>query len=257
MSLNGLIALMILLGGHVDPQGQTKQDRPPTAAVVLDRYVEVTGGRTAYSRLHNIYSKGSFVVVGTGIRGTLTSFEAEPGKSLSILEIPGGERVQEGTNGNVAWTSSSRSGARLKENEEKAVALREATFNAKVHWRRLYPQADCVGTEVVNGHRCYKIELKPAGSPPVTHYYDAQSFLLIKSVIPIMSPQGEILSENFYSDYREVSGVLFPHGLNHRVGKEEIVLVIDTIECNTDIPWSRFNPPEEVQDLLRKRADRH
>jgi len=256
MRPNALTLLAILsisgsLAGEAPTSG-APEDNLPSAADILDRHVEATGGKVAYARIHNIYSKGTFVVVGTGIQGTLTAYEAEPGKSLSVLDIPGGERIQEGTNGNVAWVLSSREGARLKEGEERAVALREATFNSKILWRRLYPRADCVGTEVVNGQTCYKVVLKPVEGRPITHYYDAKSYLLIKSVIPVKGPDGEVPSENFYSDYKEVNGILFPHGLNHRVGKEEIVVVLGKIQCNTDIAWYRFEIPKEVQDLLRK-----
>jgi zinc protease len=250
-----LAMLAVLVGVNLRLQEQ-EGNRLPTAAEVMDKYVEATGGRIAYSSLHNIRSKGTFVVVGTGIRGTLTTYEAEPDKSLSILEIPGGERVEEGTNGNVAWTMSSRSGARIKKDEERAAALREATFNARVHWRRLYPKADCAGTEFVNGRKCFKIVLQPASGPPITHYYDAESFFLTKSVILVEGTQGKVPSENYYSDYKEVNGVLFPYRLNHRVGREEIVVAIDTIECNVEMPRHRFNLPEEVRALLHKLQDK-
>jgi hypothetical protein len=259
MKPNALTILAILsisgsIAGGVSTWGAPEDNLPP-AAEILDKHVEATGGKAAYARIHDIYSTGTFEVVGTGMRGTLTSYEAEPGKSLSILDIPGGERIQEGTNGNVAWVLSSQEGARLKGGEEKAVALREVTFNAKVLWRKLYPKVDCVGTEVVNGQTCYKVVLKPAIGQPITHYYDTKSNLLIKSVIPVKGPDGEIPSENFYSNYKEVNGILFPHALNHRVGKEEILVVLDSIHCNTDIAWYRFDLPKEVQALLRKGGD--
>lgn len=256
MKPNALTILAMLsisgsLAGGVSTWGAPEDTLPP-AAGILDKHVEVTGGKAAYARIHNIHSTGTFEVVGTGMRGTLTSYEAEPDKSLSILDVPGGERIQEGTNGNVAWVLSSQEGARLKAGEEKAVALREATFNSKVLWRKLYPRVDCVGTEVVNGQTCYKVVLKPSIGQPITQYYDNKSYLLVKSVILVKTPAGEVPSENFYNDYRDVNGVLFPFGLNHRVGKEEIVVVLDSIRCNTGIAWNRFDLPKEVQALLRK-----
>ncbi len=252
MKMKFLAAPALVLAAHAFVYAQTQGPGLPSAAEILDRHVEVTGGKAAYARIHNIYSRGSFAVVGTGIRGSLISYEAEPGKSLSILDTPGSERVEEGTNGNVAWVLSSREGARLKEGDEKAIAIREATFNSKVHWRRLYPKVECVGTETVNARTCYKVVLKPAVGKPITQYYDTDSLLLIKSVILLQAAAGEVPSENFYSDYKAVDGILFPHGLNHRVGNEEIVVVIDTIQCNADIPWYRFDLPKEVQALLQK-----
>ncbi len=252
MKMKFLAAPALVLVAYAFLHAQTQGTGVPSAAEILDRHVEVTGGKAAYARIHNIYSRGTFAVLGSGIRGTLTTYEAEPGKSLSILDTPGSERVEEGTNGNIAWVLSSREGARLKEGEEKAIAIREATFNSKVRWRRLYPEVECVGTETVNGRTCYKVVLTPAVGKPITQYYDTESFLLVKSVILLQTAAGEIPSENFYSDYKAADGILFPRGLNHRVGKEEIVVVIDAIQCNADIPWYRFDLPKEVQALLRK-----
>jgi len=249
-----ILAILSISGSiaeGISTWGATEDILPP-AAEILDKHVEASGGKAAYARIHDIYSTGTFEVLGTGMRGNLTSYEAEPDKSLSILDIPGGEKIQEGTNGNVAWILSSQEGARLKAGEERVMALREATFNSKVLWRKLYPRVDCVGTEVVNGQTCYKVVLMPAIGQPITHYYDKKSYLLVKSVIPVKTPSGEVPSENFYSDYRDVDGILFPFGLNHRVGKEEIVVVLDSIRCNAGIAWNRFDLPKEVQALLGK-----
>ncbi|HYK92391.1 MAG TPA: hypothetical protein VE398_26755 [Acidobacteriota bacterium] len=251
-----VVAVAVLTAGHTSVRAQTKDASLPSAPEILDKYVEATGGKAAYDRIHTIYSRGTFSVLGTGIHGNLSSYEAEPGKSLSILDIPGGERIQEGTNGNVAWVVSTQDGARLKEGEERATALREATFNSKVYWRKLYPVTECAGIEAVNGDACFKVVLKPAAGKPITQYYDTKSFLLTKSVILLNTPTGEVPSENFYTDYRQVNRILFPHSLNHRVGREEIVVVIDAIECNADVPWYRFDLPEEVRALLRKISDR-
>jgi hypothetical protein len=251
-----ILAAFIILAGY--PQGgtgraQTDQEPvPPSAESVLDRYVEVTGGRAAHTQLHNILSIGTFFVSGTSVRGIFKAYEAEPNKSLSIIEIEGGDKIEEGTLGDVAWDRSSKQGPHLKEGEEKNIALREATFNSNLNWRKLYKKVECVGTEMIGERKCYKVALTPSVGQPLAQYYDAESGLLVRSVITINSPAGPIPTENFYSDYTESTGVLFPHKLLHRVGSEETVVVLDSVRCNVDIAWYRFDLPPEVKALLVK-----
>jgi hypothetical protein len=250
-----LAALIILAACPVGGRGRPSGDQEPalpSAESILDRYVEVTGGKAAYTQLHNILSIGTFYVAGTSMRGTFKAYEAEPNRSLSIIEIEGGEKIEEGTLGDVAWDRSSKEGPRLKEGEEKAISLREATFNSRLKWRLLYKNAACVGAETVGERKCYKVVLTPSAGGPLTQYYDAESGLLVRSVITVNSPAGPVPSENNYSDYQESNGVLFPRKLAHRVGSEETVVVLDSVRCNADIAWYRFDLPSEVKALLAK-----
>jgi hypothetical protein len=251
-----LLAILILFTAR--PRGGNSRDLMdqetafPSAESILDRYIEVTGGKAAYAKFHNILSIGTFYVAGTSMRGSFKAYEAEPNKSLSIVEIEGGDRVEEGTLGDVAWDRSSGGGPHLKEGEEKNVSLREATFNSRLKWRLLYKKVEGAGAEMVGDQKCYKVLLTPTVGKPVEQYYDVESGLLVRSVIMVNSPSGPVRSENMYSDYKEASGVLFPHRLAHRVGSEETVVVLDAVRCNVDIAWYRFDLPPEVKALLVK-----
>jgi hypothetical protein len=215
--------------------------------------VEATGGKAAYRQIYNTLSRGTFEVTGTQLRGTLTVCEAQPDKTRSTLEIEGVEKIEEGTLGDLAWENSNSRGPRLKTGMERAIALREATFNSRFHWRKLYKKAECVGVETVAERSCYKVMLTPEAGKPITHFYDRDSGLLLKSVIILETPGGETLSENYYSDYKQSNtGVLFPHRLEHRVRSENTVVVLESIKCNADIAWNRFDPPSEVKGLLAK-----
>ena len=226
---------------------------PPTPEALLDRYISVTGGADAYRSIRNLYSEG--IVSGNlpGLSGSLTTWEAPPDLSLSVLELASGETVKEGTIDGVAWEFSTRGGARIKEGAEKAVALREATFLAKLMWRTYFPNVKMDGEAEIAGKAAWKVSLAPAAGRPITHYYDRDSGLLVRSVIVLDSPQGELSTENDYSDYRPVGGMLMPHRLVHRVRSEQIVVTLLRLEANTGFPMQRFEPPPEVRALIRAR----
>ena len=64
-------------------------DALPKAETILDRSVEVTGGKAAFEKRHNEVMHGSMEFSGRGIKGTMTVYQAEPDKNLAIIEIEG------------------------------------------------------------------------------------------------------------------------------------------------------------------------
>jgi zinc protease len=224
----------------------------PTAASVLDKYVEVTGGKGAYEKLRNETAKGTVEILSLGLKGTILVRAATPNKSYSSLEMTGAGIMEEGTDGVVAWERSSVQGPRLKAGEELATALRESAFNAHVRWRELFAKAEVRGIENEGGRPCYTVVLTPAVGKPVTQWYDRESGLLVKISTVVVNPMGDVPSETQLSNYREVSGVRVPHTLKHKVLSQEIVVNLETIEFNAELPSNAFDLPEDVRSLAAK-----
>ncbi len=230
---------------------QEAASKMPAAETILDKYINATGGKAAYRALHNILSQGTFVVTGTAVRGKYAAYEAEPNKTRTIFDFESGEVDEQGTLGEIAWERSTSGGARLLTGEEKDIALREATFNSMLNWRTIYRSAECTGVESVGDRTCYRLVLTPHKGKPLTQYYDAGSGLLVKSFITLDDPHGEIRSENLYGDYRkDNASVLFPHKLVHRITNEEMVITLDSVRCNIDIAWHRFDLPPAIKALM-------
>ncbi len=251
-----LFAGLLPSAERIGLEGGREQDaKPPSPAEVLDRYIQVTGGEAAYRSLHNILSRGTFYISRSSARGTYTAYESAPNKTHTIFDFESGEKAEQGTLGDVVWERSSSEGARLLEGEEKTVALREATFNSMLNWRAIYSRVQYAGTENVGDRTCHKIVLTPASGKPLTQFFDAESGLLLKSFILLDSPVGEIRSENLYDNYRKDNvEVLFAHRLVHRIPRQEMVITLDSVRCNVDIPWYRFDLPAEVKALPRSGA---
>jgi hypothetical protein len=227
-------------------------DDLPKAETILDRFVEVTGGRGAYEKTHSEIATGSMEIVGMGIQGKVSLYSAEPNQSLTEIEITGIGKILEGTDGKVAWSLSAMQGPRLKEGEEKSMTLREARFNGHVHWRDLYKQAETAALESVDGQECYKVVLTPAEGNPVTRYFDKQSGLLVKSVMTVKSPMGDIAVESAESDYRKEGGLLMAHKILQKAASQQIAFTVESVKFNAEIPKEKFEAPDEVKALMRK-----
>lgn len=225
----------------------------PKAETILDRYVEATGGAAAYESHHNEIITGTMEMAAAHIKGKLTSYRAAPLKSYTDIDIEGIGKIQEGTDGVVAWSLSAMQGPHLKDGDEKAMAFRTARFASEAHWRDDYPKVETVGLEAVNGKQCYRILLTPKDGAPLTQYYDKETGLLEKMSATVKTPMGDIATESSFSDYRREGGLLMAHLAHQSAMGQEIVLTFETVKFDAEIPKDRFNPPAEVQALLNKK----
>src|SRR6266853_5432252 len=153
----------------------------PKADTILDRLVEVTGGKAAYEKHRTEVMHGTFELPAQGIKGTMTVFHAAPDKVRSIIDLEGIGKLESGSDGVVAWDNSALQGPRVKDGAEKADSFRDATFNSALYWRKLYVKAETTGVETVDTHECYKVVLTPQEGKPVTEFYDKKSGLSIQT----------------------------------------------------------------------------
>ena len=229
-------------------------DELPKGDTVLDKYIEVTGGKAAYSKLHSEATTGTMEFKAMGLKGKMTAYAAEPDKRYTEVVIDGVGKIQEGSNGEVAWGMSAMQGPRLKEGDEKAETLLQARFNPDLTWRDLFKSADTVAVENIDGKDAYKVVLTPKTGTPITKWYDKQTGLLLKMSLTAKSPMGDIQSDTSFSDYRKEGDLLIPHKVVTHVATMELVMTIDNVQQNPEIPKDKFEVPAEVKALMKTPA---
>jgi outer membrane lipoprotein-sorting protein len=127
-----------------------------------------------------------------------------------------------------------------------------AKFNAELNWRDIFKDVKTTGTDTVDGKECYKVELTPADGPPITQCYDKQSGLMVKMTMTAQTPMGDQTVDSFASDYRKEGDVLMPHKIKQSLGGQEIMINIDSVTYNADIPADKFALPDEIKALVNK-----
>jgi hypothetical protein len=217
---------------------------------ILDKYVEVTGGRAAYEKVQTEIATGTLELTGMGLSGSLTSYRAAPNKSYTVIDFAGVGKAEEGSNGEVAWSVSPQEGPRIKQGDERANALRSDAMHTEIRWRDFYKKAELAGTEDVSGKACYKVVMTPNEGAAETRYYDKSSYLLVKVILPLTTPQGAMTIEQNLSDYRDDGGILAPHTIMLKIPNLDMLMKIESVKRNVDIPADRFNLPAEVKALM-------
>jgi hypothetical protein len=227
-------------------------DDLPKAETILDKYIEVTGGKAAYEKNHSEISSGKMEFTGKGITGNLVSYRADPDKSYTEIDIQGIGKLREGSDGKVAWSLSAIQGPHLKEGEERAQAMQAGKSNPELRWRDVYKQAETTGAEQVEGKDCFKVVLTPNEGSPVTRYYDKQTNLLVKMTMTVKNPMGEIPVESVVSDYRKEGEILMAHKVTQKAAGQEFSISIDSVKFNAEIPKDKFEVPDEIKALMKK-----
>jgi len=230
------------------------EDIKPEA--ILDKYVEVTGGRAAYEKIQTEIATGTLEIAGMGLSGTLTTYRTAPDKSYTIVDFNGAGKAEEGSDGQVAWSVNAMEGPKIKEGDERASALRTNALHGETRWREFYKKTELAGSEDVGGKACYKVVLTPNEGPAETRYYDKSSNLLLKVVLPIVIPQGGAIAEVTLSDYRDEGGLLVAHTILQKLPGADLLVKIATVKYNAEIPAGRFDLPAEIKALMTDKKDK-
>ncbi|HEY2845053.1 MAG TPA: hypothetical protein VGJ09_15430 [Bryobacteraceae bacterium] len=227
-------------------------DPLPSAESVLDRYVQVTGGKQAYAKRKTEIAHGTLEYTSLGIKGSITRYAAEPDKYYAALEIEGLGKVEMGVSGSVAWENSALLGPRVKTGVERAEAIREGTMNSTANWRKMYSKVENQGIETIDGEECFKVVMTPAEGQPMVGYYQKKSGLQVKMTTVASTQMGDIPVELIASDYKDFGGILEPAKVTQKTGPQEFTITLDSVEANPSIPPAQFELPPDVRKLVSK-----
>lgn len=251
----GCTVLAVILGGIARPSVVCAGDKVlPKGEAVLDKYVETTGGKAAYAKLNNRVTKGTFEIPAMGIKAAITGYAARPNQSYVVVEGTTVGKIEEGTDGKVAWEIHPMMGSRIKEGEERASALREAAFDGMAQWRKLYKTAECVGVENVDDQPCYRVVMTPHQGEAEKHYYGQESGLLLRMDVSIDTPMGTLPVEIYPSDYKKISGILLAYSTRVRLMGQDRVIKTESVKYDVEMPPDRFKLPEGIQALVDPKA---
>ena len=107
MYLRHRLTPAVFLAGLLCGWGQVRaEEQLPKAEEILDKFVEATGGKAAYEKVHNEKSTGTFEFVGKGVKGAMTSYRAEPNKMYMRVDLENVGAIEDGNDGETAWTLS-------------------------------------------------------------------------------------------------------------------------------------------------------
>jgi hypothetical protein len=183
------------------------------------------------------------------------------GKYEAWLDLPdlrgaqiynlGPAKGSQGWNSEVSWSTDASDQLRIETSSESiANAIKE--FYQATHgflFPDRYPtEMHYSGVKGNEGKPCDVITFKPKASDPFEVWFDQSSHLVVRMV----DLTGEQPQTSYFSDFRDVNGLLIPFQTRVSIGdpKYDQKIYSEKIDLNSEIAAERFDPPKEVVDAL-------
>lgn len=214
----------------------------PTAAQVVDKYLQAIGGRAAAERMKTRVMKGSII----GTDGKPIPFEVHlqgPDKVLTIITSPQGP-VTQALNGAAGWMKTAKEQRELRPNEVSRFRSVAQTFDA-VQVKEAAPNMKVTGRDKIGDREAYVITWPVDERRTQRLYFDTQTGLLLRVVTYMNTVLGRIPSQVDFEDYRDVEGVKLPFTLRQTSvdSRSDTTRKFDEVKANVPANDTQFNPP--------------
>jgi hypothetical protein len=215
----------------------------PDAQKVVDRYVEVTGGREAFDAQRTLHVRGKIAEI--GLSGTYEAWVQWPDRMVTRISL-GSLKVRTGVNGSRAWhTDLNLRNLAMLDGKDLEQEQAEVWFQTE-QWAR----TDQGGGTITLGSRAYTedvtdqvLQVVPPRGPMRRLWFNAKSGLLEKVVV--VGDLGEA-EENRY-EFKKVNGRKLATQLRGPVtawdDHRDEGLTLDSLWANVDLDSTLFEPP--------------
>jgi hypothetical protein len=230
---------------------EARQDPLPPAREIVARHVAAIGGEAAFRAVRSIHARGRLEIPAQGIGGDLEVFAARPDKLLYRANVTGIGRIENGYDGQSAWSMSSIAGPELLKGRQLSETADDAWFDSPLHLSDHVRELTTVARTEFDGHPAYRVKVVFASGNEQFEYYDMASGLQIGSEATRATPQGPIPTVNVLRNYQKFGPLLQATvNVQRAIGLEQVVTIT---ACEYDsVPDAVFEPPAEIRALLQR-----
>ncbi|MBM3496397.1 MAG: DUF620 domain-containing protein [Armatimonadetes bacterium] len=242
------LTLAIWAGAAAAQPAKSAKKPSLTAAQIMDRGAAVLGPKAAWDRIKTTVMAGTIEAKAQGLSGTVVVKAKRPGRFLVEQTIKGVGTTRQGYDGKVGWSKDPEQGLRKLTGAELSAAQR-AAIGAHLEWRKYFAKWERAGTKKIGGRDAYVVRLSPKIGRMTIEYYDAKTFMPVRTDMVTEVAGLPVPIEIYPSDFRKVDGVLMPFKMRQRVlqssGPVEVMVRIGSVKNNGPIPDTAFAMPKQ------------
>lgn len=231
-----------------------------TVKQVVELHLKQLGGRKKLETIKAVSNETTMLIVTGPSNEIETSMNLwqKGNKFLTVMELPNGDELRQGSNGEHYWTINPFQGANLMDANEKGLAHQQFSSPfPSLGWSDNYDgKIEFHGTDKVDDDSCYKLIFTPKTGKPTTRFFDVKSGRLLKFETVQMGPGGEMEISVYHSDFKDVDGITIPHKQVTSTPQFDITIETDSIKFNTEIDDSKFEIPDEIKKLIADLDDK-
>ena len=207
------------------PEGITAND-------VLNKYIEAIGGKAKLDAVESWSMVAEATIQGNTLE--LEMKKTNAGQMLQNVKFAGNsmqKQVLDGDKGYAVVQGQRKdlTGEELDKIKEESAPFPELNYLAA-------GGISLEGIEPVGDKKAYKLKI----TANKTAFYDVETGLKLQDVT-IQEVQGQqIASTSGYSDYKEVSGILFPYALSQTAGPQKFDFIVKEVKVNEGVSAADF-----------------
>jgi len=249
VTLAGLLACPCVLGDYgqektkAAAQETSTTEQLPSVDQILTRYVQALGGKAAIEKLTGLSLTGTIEVQAAGLSGKAELLARAPNKYVLKVEFGGIGAFTEAYDGTAGWSQDPINGLRDIRGVELAQLKRSADIHRELHLKDVYKALAVKGKEKVGSSDTYVIEATPPEGGSEKMYFDTQSGLLLRTDSVSRGPQGEIPTEVYLEEYKEINGLKIPVTLRQVTSVLTSTIKFTDLKANVDVDQNRFSKP--------------
>jgi len=202
-----------------------------TGQAVLNKYIEAIGGADKLKEVKSLFTKATGSMAGQNL--DLIVKATNIGQRAMEIQMMGTTVNKQVVNKDSGYMEMQGQRMDLEGEMLKAAKL-EAILFPELQYVKA--QVEISGVENINGKKAYRIAL----SSGKTAFYDAETGVKVQEVTDLEMNGQSVSTTISLGDYKEVSGILFPHTLSQTVGPDKIDFVIQSIVVNEGVSEADF-----------------
>lgn len=218
-----------------------------TAEQVLERYVQVLGGKQAIANVQSMTVKGEVESTSTPGKGTFVYY-GKPFKTLFKLTRADGTQIIAGFNGKVSWTITPK-GAEIDKDTALGAIRRDADLQYPLHQPDYFKKLELAGISDFEGHRCYWLHGTTNWGKDNNQFYDVETGLLAGYRFE-SDDSSKTLTFAIFEDYKNFGGPLIATRNTSRAGNKSQTFIYKSVSYEP-LADSIFELPPAVKALIK------
>lgn len=244
-AFTGLLTLLVLpaFAGVAAAQTLTPDE-------LIEKHLTAIGGREALARLTTRKATGTISVSTPmgDLSGPLEMTAKAPNKMRAEMRIdltavggPGEMVMTQMFDGTAGWSLNSLQGDTPLSGDQLESARHNHFPSPLLKYKDLGAAVAVQPNEQIEGKDAYVLLLTPKTGPAERLFFDAASFLLVRTTSTLDTPQlGTVEQVSDLSDYRTVDGVKVAFLMKQQAGGQNIVLAFTKVEHNVALDDASF-----------------
>ena len=223
-----------------------------TADEIIEKSIAAIGGRAAHAKLKSRATLGT-ILLGTPageIPGSIELLNAAPNKSRTLIKADltslgvGQLVIDQRFNGAEGYVLDSLQGNREMTGNQLANMKNGSFPHPFLDYKEQGTTVALSGKEKVGDRDAFVVVFEPSTGSPIRQFIDAESFLPVRSMVKISTPQtGELEQTADSSDFRDVDGVKVPFSVKLTNAMQGVTMTFTKVENNIAVDDKMFVKP--------------